>query len=303
VAAKPKKDEAAVEGEKQRMCFVISPIGADASSTRRSIDGLVDAVIEPTLIDLGFAVKVAHRMTNPGSITNQVIELLLSADLVVANLTELNPNVMYELAVRHAARKPVVTIAEVGTALPFDLRDERTIEYRNDMAGVPELQSALASAALEAVEEAEPDNPVYRAAQTQVMREVAPIDNQRFLLERMDRLEGMIQQVGDTVAKTLPTRSKSSASPQISSSNNTYAHLAALRVNADQGTAERVRRTLLLYRSVIEVRSLPGSNEDLTFLEITLDRSVGSFDLASAIRAIEQVVGLKSGTISIIAAT
>ncbi|HEU4454233.1 MAG TPA: hypothetical protein VFR81_14290 [Longimicrobium sp.] len=194
MAAKPKKDESEKAGEKQRVCFVISPIGADASPTRRSINGLVDAVIEPTLIGLGYTVIVAHRMTNPGSITNQVIELLLSAELVVANLTDLNPNVMYELAVRHAARKSVITIAEIGTALPFDLRDERTIEYHNDMAGVPELKRALEAAIIGAADDTEPDNPVYRAAQTQVMREVAPSDFQQFVLNRLERVESLLRQ-------------------------------------------------------------------------------------------------------------
>jgi hypothetical protein len=201
VAAKPKKEEAAAEGDRQRVCFVVTPIGAETSATRRSIDGLVDAVIEPTLVDIGLKVIVAHRMTNPGSITNQVIELLLSADLVVANLTELNPNVMYELAVRHAARKPVVTIAEVGTALPFDIRDERTIEYRNDMAGVLELRRALINAAEKALTETEPDNPVYRAAQMQVMREVTPTNPQDFLLNRIDSLEALMRQTADGVVR------------------------------------------------------------------------------------------------------
>jgi hypothetical protein len=197
MAAKPKKDEAAAEGKKQRVCFVISPIGGDSTDTRRALEGLMDAVIEPTLRELGFKVEVAHRISRTGSITNQVIELLLSADLIVANLTELNPNVMYELAVRHAARKPVVTIAHVDTRLPFDIADQRTIFYRNDMAGVPELQRALSAAADEALNDPEPDNPVYRAAQTQVMREVAPTDSQRFVLDRLDRLEGLVRQVAD----------------------------------------------------------------------------------------------------------
>jgi nucleoside 2-deoxyribosyltransferase len=177
-----------------KVCFVITPIGDDTSPTRRAIDGLVDAVIEPTLTRLGFNVEVAHRIAKAGSITNQVIELLLSADLVVANLTELNPNVMYELAVRHAARKPVVILADRGTKLPFDVADERTIFYTNDMAGVPELASTLQVMAAAAVDDDQPDNPIYRGAKSLVMREVAPTDADRFVLDRLDRLESLLSE-------------------------------------------------------------------------------------------------------------
>jgi nucleoside 2-deoxyribosyltransferase len=182
----------AAESDKPRTCFVITPIGDDSSPTRRAIDGLVDAAIEPTLKDLGFRIEVAHRLSKAGSITNQVIELLLSADLVVANLTDLNPNVMYELAVRHAVRKPVVILADQATNLPFDVADERTIFYTNDMAGVPELARKLRAIAAAAVEDEQPDNPIYRGAKALIMRQVAASDADQFVLERLDRLESLI---------------------------------------------------------------------------------------------------------------
>ena len=87
-----KKAGSTDEGSERKVCFVISPIGDDSTPTRRAIEGLMDAVIEPTLRDLGFEVEVSHRISRTGSITNQVLELILSADLVVANLSELNPN-------------------------------------------------------------------------------------------------------------------------------------------------------------------------------------------------------------------
>jgi len=176
-----------------RLCFVITPIGGDSSATRRATDGVIAAVVRPVMTRIGFRVEVAHELAKSGSITNQVVERLLAADLVVANLSGLNPNVMYELAVRHAARKPVVTIAEANTSLPFDVADQRTIFYSNDMAGVLELQGALESLSQEALSTTElPDNPVYRAVEGRLIRETAKEDPIRYVLDRLDRLENVL---------------------------------------------------------------------------------------------------------------
>lgn len=113
--------------EKQKICFVIMPIGPDNSAVRRSSEGVLNAAIRPVLADLGFVAVPPHEISESGSITQQVIGHLLTAELVVANLTGLNPNVMYELAVRHSKRLPVVVIADTSTELPFDVLTERTV--------------------------------------------------------------------------------------------------------------------------------------------------------------------------------
>ncbi|MDO6560970.1 MULTISPECIES: hypothetical protein [Paraglaciecola] len=176
-----------------KKCFIVTPIGEDGTEVRRSADGLIDSVIEPICKKLDLEMYVAHRIDTPGSITAQVLEHVLQDDLVIANLTNLNPNVMYELAVRHSVRLPVISLAEEGTALPFDISDERTIFYKNDMAGVKSLKQILEKMVNEAMNDKSPDNPVYRAAKSQVMRELKPDgDFESYIVERLDQFETML---------------------------------------------------------------------------------------------------------------
>jgi len=183
----------------KKKCFVVTPIGAQESTIRRSAQGLLDSVIKPVLNELGYDVFVAHEISAPGSITKQVIQHLLEDDIVVANLTGLNPNVMYELAVRHAKRLPVISLAEEGTNLPFDISDERTLFYRNDMTGVEALKPSLEEMVKIAAKEKHPDNPIYRAARSLIIRESTETkDTDRYILDRLDSIELALSRVART---------------------------------------------------------------------------------------------------------
>jgi hypothetical protein len=181
---------------KGKKCFIITPIGKDSTSTRRATDGLIKSVLRPVLSDteLGFVdISASHEMNTPGSITSQVIERLLNDDLVIANLTELNPNVMYELAVRHAVRKPIVVLAENGTTLPFDITDQRTIFFSNDMAGTEELKPVLKKMVIQALKDEHPNNPIYRVAKgDKILKEIGADDPQRFIIEQLAEIRQII---------------------------------------------------------------------------------------------------------------
>lgn len=123
----------------KKTCFVVTPIGDENTAIRRHIDGIIDQAIIPAIGE-EFEIKVAHREYEIGSINDRVIQSVCNSDLVVANLTGLNPNVMFEIAIRYSFGKPAIVIAEKGTKLPFDIVDENTIFYINDPAGAAELK-------------------------------------------------------------------------------------------------------------------------------------------------------------------
>ena len=128
---------------KIKNCFVITPIGGENEPIRRHIDGVYDAAIVPVLKDSEYIPEIPHRLSMPGSINKQIIQKIYDSDLIIANLTNINPNVMYELALRHCFNKPAIIIAEEGTCLPFDINNERTIFYVNDAQGIIDLRNKL----------------------------------------------------------------------------------------------------------------------------------------------------------------
>ena len=143
----------------KKRCFIITPICNDNDSIRRHIDGIIDAAIKSAL-EPDYEVVAAHKITETGTITKQIIKEIYQDELAIANLTGNNPNVMYELAIRYCLGKPVLTIAEKGTNLPFDVMPERTIFYVNDPQGSLDLKDAIRSYVLN-VDLAKRESPIH----------------------------------------------------------------------------------------------------------------------------------------------
>jgi hypothetical protein len=98
--------------------------------------------------------------------------------------------------VRHAVRLPAIIIAESGTRLPFDIADERTIFYTNDMAGVEELKTALKTTVPKAIEDKEPENPIYQVIKSDIMKKVSAPDNtQKYMIERLDAIQALVSKI------------------------------------------------------------------------------------------------------------
>ena len=125
------------EPDAENTCFIIAPIGEDESKTRERTDTLVDLLIRPAVAEFNLIPVVAHRMRGSGSIPSEIIESLIKSKIVIADLTEGNPNVFYELAVRHLTEKPCIHMISEGFDIPFDIHSMRTIRYNSVLRNSP----------------------------------------------------------------------------------------------------------------------------------------------------------------------
>jgi hypothetical protein len=115
--------------QERKSCFVIGPIGDPDTPERRRSDQVFKYIIAPVVEQLGYKPARADKIPDPGMITDQIIQRLLEDDLVVADLTGRNANVFYELAIRHAIRKPAVLLIADGEKIPFDVSQSRVIFF------------------------------------------------------------------------------------------------------------------------------------------------------------------------------
>ncbi|WP_439817697.1 hypothetical protein [Zavarzinia sp. CC-PAN008] len=108
-----------------KTCFVICPIGIGDVRTRS--DDLYNNVVKPICEEFGYRAARIVDDNQPGEITPKIIESIFESDLVIADLTGRNPNVFYELALRHFVAKPYIHLISDINELPFDIKDINVI--------------------------------------------------------------------------------------------------------------------------------------------------------------------------------
>lgn len=124
----PKSVITSEHAQYETTCFYVSPIGDEESEARKHSDLFLGSIVEPALETFKLNVVRADAIDKPGIITRQIIDYIMRSRLVVADLSFHNPNVFYELALRHAIKLPIVQIIRSGERVPFDVNQMRTIQ-------------------------------------------------------------------------------------------------------------------------------------------------------------------------------
>jgi len=115
-----------------KSCFIISQIKKAGSKEREWADFLRKEIVKPVVTACGYGEPKRADDPEIGLIMTSIIEQMFEADLVVADLTNHNPNVFYELGIRHCAQKPTIHLLAAGDSIPFDLGENKVIEVGTD---------------------------------------------------------------------------------------------------------------------------------------------------------------------------
>lgn len=156
--------------KQKKRCFVIMGFGIKtdlATGRKLNLDNAYRNMIKPAVVQCGLECVRADEIPHSGVIDLQMYRELLTADVVIADISTVNPNAIYELGIRHALRPwTTVVISESELKYPFDLGHIVITPYTHlgDDIGVGEARRFIEQVSdnlREILEHPVPDSPVY----------------------------------------------------------------------------------------------------------------------------------------------
>ncbi|CAH9067907.1 hypothetical protein PSECIP111951_03936 [Pseudoalteromonas holothuriae] len=117
----------------KKKCFVIMPISNCDGYDDGHFNEVYEELIQPACEKAGFEPIRADEVNTTHSIKMDILNKIASADMVVCDISAKNPNVLYELGIRHALNKPVSIIKDDKTDKIFDIDDIRWVGYAKSL--------------------------------------------------------------------------------------------------------------------------------------------------------------------------
>jgi len=122
-----------------RLAFVLMPFSKDLTE-------IYQTFVKPTVETFDLVCRRADDIKSNKAIMQDIWKSICEARIIIADLSRLNPNVMYELGIAHTLGKETILIyqeSETETKFPFDLSHIRQIRYKNDITGGKRLEQEL----------------------------------------------------------------------------------------------------------------------------------------------------------------
>lgn len=191
----------------KKRCFVVMGFGIKtdlATGRKLNLDNAYRNMIKPAVEQTGLECVRADEIPHSGSIDDRMYRELLTADVVVADISTANPNAIYELGIRHALRPwTTVVISESGLTYPFDLNHILITSYTHlgDDIGVGEARrfiDLLGGNLRKILEKPAPDSPIYT-----ILQDLSPPQ----LAAKQRQVAAQAREVLEETAEALPSDS------------------------------------------------------------------------------------------------
>jgi hypothetical protein len=168
------EEELSVAPLPSRLCFVIMPFSDTNHCTEAEWTAVFETLIKPAVEQAGLGYECRRSSATRGNLVAQIVESLRDAHVVVADLTDRNANVFYELGVRHTLENRTILISQNRDSIPFDLRPYANHVYVwKTEAGRGEFYATI-RALLQEIDE-RPDRPDNPISDFLTSRAVAPV--------------------------------------------------------------------------------------------------------------------------------
>jgi hypothetical protein len=131
-----------VPGKSRKRCFVIMPFsGTSKRHSQEYWTRFFTDFIKPSVENLGY--ECERSIARPRHIIRDILTQLAESDIVLAVLTDFNPNVWYELGVRHTLKNGTIMIIEEGNKPPFDIQEYGFIQYQDSISARTDFEEQL----------------------------------------------------------------------------------------------------------------------------------------------------------------
>ena len=150
--------------DKVKTAFIIMPFGKkkDTEGNEIDFDLVYTDVIQEPVEAAGFQPLRCDQIMQAGSIHQDMFTHIATDDLAIVDITLFNPNVFYELGVRHALKASVtILIKKRGTVVPFNIQGERVIEYPSENGSYRDSRRAIQTFIEAGVTSTSPDSPIF----------------------------------------------------------------------------------------------------------------------------------------------
>ncbi len=118
-------------------------------NSKDALQHVYEDVIEPAVSEAGFECRRSDTSEQAGGVPDQIIRTINDAEVIIADMTQSNPNVAYEIGLGHGLTKPVIILTQKMGDVPFDLQSYRTIDYADTIRGGKKLKERIIQALTE----------------------------------------------------------------------------------------------------------------------------------------------------------